>query len=154
MQKMRRPRLYPATISGVAAQWAHGHLAEKVEIAAARMRAAGRPDVADAFEQTVADLGAATLAYKESLAIEDEAACVSDFGSAEEVVSEMVSGSDQQEVLLTTAAVASLLKISQRRVLQLLGDGSLAGDKSTGRWLIERAEVNRYRVERRFTACE
>jgi len=66
-------------------------------------------------------------------------------GRSEVVVTEMVSGSGQ----MSTAEAATVLGVTPRRVVQLLADGTLEGERAGRVWLVDRASVQDHATFRR-----
>lgn len=65
-------------------------------------------------------------------------------GSAEPLVTEAAAPSEE----ITTREAADMLRISDRRVRQLLADGRLAGEQTGREWRVSRASVALYSAVR------
>lgn len=151
---MTAPRQYgrvllDAHITGPAAAW----LVRRPEIdtqAADAVRyylSIGRPELARAISAAMAQLRECSRAWLD----EQETAAPSVAGSAETAEPETAPRSDRV-LLLTPAAAAQLLNVTSRRVRQLLVDGSLAGTRMAGRWLVDRESVEEFQTRRSLTA--
>lgn len=133
-----------AHVPPVVAIWLHRRIDDATTSDAVRhFREIGRPDVADAIDRCMAEIREAAQQWR-------EARRASADGSAEVAPAETAPRSES--VLLHTTAAAGLLGVTPRRVRQLLGDGSLAGNQTAGRWLVPREAIDEYINRRELSA--
>jgi len=131
-----------AHVRPVAAVWILRRIdPSKVSDAVRFFRTTGRDDVADDLLTAWRELEAAAATWPSSVATSAD-------GSAETTESPHPAGSEVVAVdeppqdsslaveLVEPAAAAAVLSVTEARVRQLLRDGSLAGEKIAGRWLI------------------
>ena len=76
------------------------------------------------------------------------AAWVSARGSAEAALPEAPVSSEHERDGLDTREVAGVLRVSQRRVRQLVASGALPAHKRQGRWTFERGAVTEINNDR------
>lgn len=131
---MTRHRLLGANVAGPAAVWVLRRVEGDVDDAVRFYHQRGRQDVADVIADAVTQLRAAAALWR---ATRD----VAEHGSTEVPPGDGPSGS---RVLVDVTAAAGLLDLSQRRVRQLCGDGSLVAQKVGGRWLVDQHSVASY----------
>jgi excisionase family DNA binding protein len=136
----RRPRL-AAPIAGFGAHWfaillrAHGpeHLARlQAEVDAGRLHPRYLADAQQAWaavDQAADDW----LTWRASVG-----------GSAEPRLAEAAAPSE----VISTREAADMLRVTERRVRQLLAEGRLAGEQRGRVWLVERASVALYATVR------
>jgi len=137
----RRRALLGACVRGGAAAWLLSLAAPEAEGMAAALRGTGRGDVARDVERAVLELRAVAEAWRDA-----ERDDPSGPGSAELPAGGGVPGSAAGVV--DTPAAAAALDVSERRVRQLLAAGTLKGARVGGRWVVDRADLERVRARR------